>query len=144
MSENRQVCFAVKGYKKRLTSLFWFLSIAYVLVVYVLKSSGFHINTPPRWKVYMLCISISYKICSVIWTNIFHGLTAWNRMDKQTWGGQTNRDFWGNKTIFGLLFVIIYDFWVYLSEDFLVWKYIFVRKVECLHADKTCLKNETR
>lgn len=27
-------------------------------------------------KSYMLCKSISYKICSVIWTNIFHGLTV--------------------------------------------------------------------
>jgi len=39
---------AVKGYKKRLTSLFCYLSIAWILVIYVLKSRGFYVNTPPR------------------------------------------------------------------------------------------------
>lgn len=48
MSENRQVYFAVKGYKKRLTSLFRRLPIAYVVVVYILKLGGFYINTRPR------------------------------------------------------------------------------------------------
>ncbi len=37
-----------KGYKKRLTSLFCYLSIAWILVIYVLKSRGFYVNTPPR------------------------------------------------------------------------------------------------
>lgn len=41
LSYFEQANFAVKGYKKRLTSLFCHLSIAYVLVVYVLKSGGF-------------------------------------------------------------------------------------------------------
>lgn len=48
MSENRQVYYAVKGYKKRLTSLFYYSSIAYVLVIYTLKSGRFYINTHPR------------------------------------------------------------------------------------------------
>lgn len=45
---NRQIYFAVKGYKKRLTSLFRRLSIACLLIFYVLKSGGFCINTRPR------------------------------------------------------------------------------------------------
>lgn len=46
--QNKQVKFAVKGCKKRLTSLFCRLPIAYVLVVYTLKSGGLHINIRPR------------------------------------------------------------------------------------------------
>ena len=37
--KNSLVCFAVEGCKKRLTSLFCYLSIAYVFVVYVFKSA---------------------------------------------------------------------------------------------------------
>lgn len=48
MPENRQVYFAVKGYKKRLASLFSRLPIAYILAVCALKSGGFYINTRPR------------------------------------------------------------------------------------------------
>lgn len=48
MSSATYDSFGIKEYRKRLTSLFHRLSIACILVIYILKSRGFYVNTPLR------------------------------------------------------------------------------------------------